>query len=214
MKRIAVIGAGTLGVHIAHYLHQDDNMSFAGFYDDIQQKGTTTDYGAVIGSFNDIHSDFEKKVFDQLLIGVGYNNINARQQLYERFASDIPFATYVHPTAYVDPSAEIGFGTVVFPGCVFDRNALIRDNVLLNISCSIAHDTEVNSGCFLGPGVKLSGFVTVGKSCFLGVGTTVINNITVCDNVQTGGGTVVISNINESGVYVGVPSRLIKSVHT
>jgi len=212
MKRVAIIGAGVLGTHIAHYILQDSHLRLAGFYDDYQEKGTVVNKGVVLGAINNIEFDFKKNVFDQLLIGVGYNHLYVRQKLFEKFTPNIPFATYVHPSAYVDSSVTLGEGVVVFPGCVLDKDVKVGNNVLFNIGCFIAHDSQVADNCFFGPGVVSAGFVSIGMHCFLGINTSIINNIDICDKVRTGGGTVVVSDIKEPGLYIGTPAKLLKTL--
>ncbi|KAA5548326.1 NeuD/PglB/VioB family sugar acetyltransferase [Adhaeribacter rhizoryzae] len=212
MLTIAIIGAGVLGQHIAHYINQSNNFRAVGFYDDYQKPGAIISDLPVLGSTEAIDSGFKAKVFDELIMGIGYNHLLFRQQLYDHFKTHIPFATYISPFAYVDYSITIGQGVVILPGCVFDKNVQVENNIFFNIGCLISHDSVIKSNSFFAPGVKISGFVTVGERCFLGIGTTIINNVNLSSDIQTGGGTVVISDIDKPGLYAGTPAKYLKDL--
>jgi len=209
MIRVAIIGAGSHGQHIGHYLNQSGKFQVAGFYDDFQEKGSNTINGSILGNLQEVKQGFQEQAFDQLLIGVGYNHMHFRQQLFNRFTGSIPFATYVHATCYLDPTVSLGECVVVLPGCVLDRNVQVKNNVFFNIGCMVAHDTIIRENCFFAPAVKIAGFVEIESNCFLGIGTTILNHIRICAKTNTGGNCTITKNINKPGTYVGTPARLI-----
>ena len=210
MNRLAIIGAGDLGQQIAHHATGSGRFEVAGFFDDFKPEGAKTEQGSVLGCVDRTETLYRDGRFDSLIIGIGYKHFSYRRACFERYSPGIPFATLVHPSGYVDPSARIAAGSVLLPGCVLDKGVIIEANTLLNTGCTMAHDTTVGENCFLGPGVTLAGFVTIDSECFLGVGTTVIDGITIARNVQTGGGTVVTKDIDEPGLYVGVPAKMVR----
>lgn len=208
MTRVAVLGAGTLGQLLAHYTQVIDGLDVVGFLDDTCA-GEVRAGLPVLDGVARANAAYQAGHFDALIMGIGYHHLAARQAIYAALSATIPFASLVHPAAWIDPSATVGPGAVVYPGCVVDRGAHVGPNTLLNVGCVVAHDTSLGPHTFLGPGVHLAGFVTVGARCFLGVGTTVIDNITVDDDVQTGGGTVVIQDL-AAGLWVGNPARRVR----
>jgi len=207
MKRLAIIGAGELGQQIAQHVTQAGAYQVAGFFDDVAAANTATPRGLVLGPTTSVQSVFEHGVFDELLLGIGYKHLAARQSLYEALAAHIPFGRFVHPAAYIDPSATLGAGVFISPGCVLDLNAALGANTFLYASCLISHDSLIGAHSFLAPGVRLAGHVQVGSRCFLGIGTTIIDNCTLGSDVRTGGGTVVTRDLLAAGTYVGVPAR-------
>ena len=58
-------------------------------------------------------------------------------------------------------------------------------------------------------GAHLAGTIKVGKHVLVGAGAIIKNNIEICNNNIIGVGAAVIKNIEKSGIYVGVPARLI-----
>ncbi|WP_324675972.1 acetyltransferase [Hymenobacter sp. GOD-10R] len=207
MKRLAIIGAGELGQQIAQHVTQIGAYQVAGFFDDSIAVGRVTQHGLVLGPIHSARTAFEQGVFDELLLGIGYKHIAARQRLYEELAAHIVFGRFVHPSTYVDPSATLGAGVFISPGCVLDLNVTLEANTFLYANCLISHDSLIGAHSFLAPGVRLAGRVQIASRCFLGIGTTIIDNCTLGPDVRTGGGTVVTRDLLEAGIYVGAPAR-------
>lgn len=209
MKTLAIIGSGHLGQQIAHFAINDGHYNEVIFFDDFNEDDEVNGF-IIKGNTSLIENSFKKNVFDELIIGVGYNHMDARKRFHQKFILTIPFATIVHSSSIVDSTAILGPGTIVYPGSIIDANVIIKDNILINVGCAISHDTIIEPHCFLSPSVALAGFVHIGEQCVLGINSTVIDNIKIANNVQIGGGTVVIKNIEKSGLYVGNPARFIR----
>jgi sugar O-acyltransferase (sialic acid O-acetyltransferase NeuD family) len=210
MKRIAIVGSGHLGQQIAYHIHQDTQDKIIGFFDEYQKVGTIIKSIPVLGGNDDIVKQYESKVYDALIIAVGYKHMVFRSELYNRLKEQIPFYTFIHSSAIIDPSAIIGAGTIIYPGCLIDKDVEIGNNVLLNVSCTIAHDSIVGDNSFLSPRVAVAGFVNIGSSCIIGINSTIIDNINIVSQTQLGGGTVLIKSIENLGLYVGNPARFIR----
>lgn len=209
MKTLAIIGSGHLGQQIAHFAISDGHYSKVVFFDDFNEAEEVNGF-KIIGKTGSIEDSFNGKLFDDLIVGIGYNHMDVRKEFYEKFNLKIPFATIVHSSNIIDPTAIIGSGTILYPGSILDANVEIKDNIIINIGCLVSHDTIIHSHCFISPRVALAGFVNVGEKCVLGINSTIIDNIKIASNVQTGGGSVVIKNIEQPGLYVGNPLRFIK----
>lgn len=210
--RLGIIGAGDLGVQLAHLARRTGQYEPVAFYDDTRTPGTRVAGVLVAGGLDAIEAAGQPLPFDALIIAIGYRHLAFRQQLFERLRGRFRFATLVDPSAIVDPTCVVGEGAVVYPGCVLDMNAAVGANALLNVACVVAHDSSIGEGSFLSPAVKLAGFVRIAPSVSLGIGTTVIDNVRIATGVRTGAGAVVIDNLDEPGLYVGIPARWKKAV--
>lgn len=206
-QKLAIIGAGELGVQIANLASQGTNYDIFGFFDDIIKIGIKVDKYKVIGNTKEILYSYDKGEFDVIIIAIGYKYLKDRKRLYLELFERIPFATIIHPTCIIDPSAIIGSGVVLYQGCIIDKNVIIKDNVLINIAVVVSHDSCIGAHSFIAPRVVFSGFVQIMECCFLGTGTIVVDNITVSSNNYIGAGAVIINNIIEEGVYVGNPAK-------
>lgn len=204
MKKLAIIGAGLLGKLIFH--HASENYTLVGFYDD-NATGEN-----IIGKTENILTDYENGKFDEIIIGIGYAQMDSRVRVFELFKGKIPFANVIHSSAYVDKSVKLGEGIFILPRCVIDMESELGDNVLCNTGCVIAHHSKIDNHCFLGPSVSIAGLVDIKPACFIGVGSTIKNSITIGQRSIVGAGSVVIKDIEEYTVSVGVPSKVIKKL--
>lgn len=212
LDRLAIIGSGHLAQQIAHHAEADNKYQVVGFYDDFQEKGNLVKNGIILGKISSVLDDFQKDLFDFILIGIGYNFMDFRKEVFENFSSKVPFGKLIHSSCQIDPSAQIGVGSILYPGCIIDMNAIIGSNCLLNLGCTISHDSSVAPHSFLSPNVTIAGFVQLEESVNLGVSTTIIDNVKIHTKIKTGASTTVIRDINQSGLYVGTPAKKIKEL--
>ncbi|MGM4986963.1 acetyltransferase [Tardiphaga sp. 841_E9_N1_2] len=205
-RRIAIIGAGVLGRTLLAHIADFSDLRAIGFFDD--SITSNVDGLPTLGRLDAISSRYAAGDFDAVVMGIGYNHLQFRASLFASLGeASVPFATLIHPSAYVHATASIGSGAVLFPRCIVDAKSSVGSNSLLNTGCIIAHDTSVGDGCFLGPGVTIAGFVTTGSNCFIGTGTVIKDNITLSQGARTGAGAVVVSDVAAHTLVVGVPAR-------
>jgi sugar O-acyltransferase (sialic acid O-acetyltransferase NeuD family) len=211
MKRLAIVGAGELGKQILNLVLNDTKYDVYGYFDDFVEVGTTVSlHYKVVGKIKDIFSWHQYHSFDCLILAIGYNHMELRKDIFNKFSSRIPFATFIHSSCIVDPTAKFGTGTILYPGCIIDKNVEIKDNVLVNLGVVVSHDSIICSHCFIAPGVVLSGFVKINEVCFVGTGVVFINNVSICQNNIIGAGTLINRDVTEPGVYVGNPAKKIR----
>ena len=210
MKILGIIGAGHLGLQIAHFAINDGHYTKVVFFDDFATSSEIEGH-RILGKIADIPTSFKSNDFDELIVGIGYKHMDFRSEVYSKFVGKIPFGKIIHSSCWVDNTAKIESGAVIYPNTTIDANVTIGNNVLLNLGCTIAHDSVIGDHSFLSPQVAIAGFCTVGKKSIIGINSTVIDNIKIADETQLGGGTVVIKNIESAGTYVGNPARKLKN---
>jgi sugar O-acyltransferase (sialic acid O-acetyltransferase NeuD family) len=211
MKRLAIIGSGDLAKQIAHHAVNDEHYQVVGCFDDFLRKGEESNGLPILGNIDSIQDSYDKDLFDELIIGIGYKHMALRNDLFIRFENEIPFGTIIHSSCFIDKSVKVGKGTIIYPGCIIDMNTEIGNNCLIYNGCNIAHDSKVSNNTIFSPGVNIAGFCSIGAHVNLGIGTVISDNISITQKVRTGAGTVVVNSIVESGTYVGVPAKKIKS---
>ena len=210
MRNLLIAGSGDLAQLMAYHARYNGNYNVIGFLDDFKVKDTF-EYGLpIIGNIKDAEKLFKAKVFDELIIGIGYKHLKFRKSLFNQLVDIIPMANIIHSSGYIDKSVKIGTGNFILPGCTLDSGVEIGNNVVLNTGVTIAHDSKINSHIFVGPAVQIAGKVVIEEGCFIGIGSTIIDNIKINQDIQLGGGAVVINNLNEKGLYFGVPAKLKK----
>lgn len=193
MKKIVILGAGGHAHVIADIIKSEGNQLVAFLDDDLNQ----VDCAGPI-------SDYIKYPDCEFLIGIG--DADARESL-----SKLPLKwhTAIHSKAIVSNSVTIGGGTVVMPNAVINARTIVGKHCIINTGAIVEHDDSIGDYSHVSVGTNLGGAVSIGKKCWIGIGSTIKNNLSVCDNVCVGAGAVVVKSINISGVYVGVPAKML-----
>lgn len=133
-----------------------------------------------------------------------------RRRLFERMKQrGYRFASVVHPSAVVSPSASLGEGVQVLAGAVVQPGAALEDDVIVNTNASVDHDCQVGRHSHVGPGACLGGGVRVGERTHVGAGATVIQYRTIGAGVLIGAGSVVVRDLPDGTTAYGVPARIV-----
>lgn len=149
-----------------------------------------------------------------VIIAVGDNRL--RFQITGRIAAKYPekdgsdelFATAVHPSAIVSPSARIGKGTVVMAGAVIQPGAVIGSHCIVNTCAVVEHDCVIGDYSAVSPGAVLCGGVRVGEGVCIGAGATVIQCLEIGEWTMVGAGSVVVRNLPAFVKAYGNPCRI------
>lgn len=213
-RRIAILGAGELGMQALHYIlagaPQHSCDSIAGWIDDTKKPSTDIAGYPVIGNVADTAALFRDNAFDALFIAIGYNHPDFKLSLIEKFKAEIPMINIIAPHTYLDPSATLGCNVMLYPGAIIDKEAQIGDGVILNLGAIVSHNSTIGRCSFLAPRAVVAGFSQIGECSFMGAGSTVIDNISICPHTRLGAGAVAAADISRPGLYLGVPARLRK----
>ena len=119
----------------------------------------------------------------------------------------LDFASLIHATAYLAPTARVGRGTFVGAGAVVAPHAVVGDFTYVNRQVSIGHDVTLGGFGRTGPGAIVCGLAVVGDRFYLGAGSVVRDRVRICPDVFVGAGAAVVGDIVEPGTYVGIPAR-------
>lgn len=200
-KRLLIIGAGGHGRVVADVAEVSGEYSEIAFADDSEP--IIAPRFPIYGDCNWAYEHIGEYVF---IVAIG--NGSVRQRIVQRFKrAGAQFATLVHPSAVISPSAAIGEGSVIMPGVIVNADTRIGNHVILNTSCSVDHDCDIDDYVHISVGARLCGSVCVGESTWIGAGATVVNNVSVCGSCMIGAGAVVVKDILCEGTYKGIPAR-------
>lgn len=148
-----------------------------------------------------------------IIIGIGDNATRAR--LAARLTCT--FATAVHPSAVLSPSARIGDGTVVMAGAVLNAEAAVGRHCIVNTGASVDHECRLSDFVHLSPHATLCGRVCVGQGAWIGAGATVVPGVSIGRWARIGAGATVLTDIPDGATAVGTPATIIKlnsNMHT
>lgn len=145
-----------------------------------------------------------------MIVSIGVNRI--RKMIVERLRvnnSAIEFATAIHPSAVISPSAKIGEGTVVMAGAVVNADAVIGNHCIVNTGATVDHDCVVEDYCHVAPGANVSGGTHIGEGTWIGVGACVIQCLNIGKWSFIGAGSVVVKDVSDGVVAYGNPCKVI-----
>lgn len=141
------------------------------------------------------------------IISIG--NCKVRKMIVERLNCE--FATAIHPTAIISPTATIGEGTVVMQGAIIQAEVQIGKHCIINTKASIDHECVIGDYVHIAPGCTICGDVHVGEGTWIGVGTTIIQGVHVGKNCFIGAGSVIVKDIPENCKAYGITCKIVET---
>ncbi|MCP3739686.1 acetyltransferase [Rossellomorea sp. BNER] len=208
MKPIAIIGAGGHSRVIQDCIKAQGKYSVRAILDDRFPKLKEV-HGCIYADIDHARVLIEQEENLNFILAIGNNKVRNKFVLQLFKNSNISFATVIHPSAVISPSAKIGTGTVIMPNVVINADSKIGEHVILNTNCVIEHDNIIESYAHISPSATLTGTVHIGEGSHVGAGVTIIPNKKVGAWSTVGAGAVVIQNIPSNKLVVGVPAKLI-----
>jgi UDP-perosamine 4-acetyltransferase len=136
-----------------------------------------------------------------LVNGVGsVGSMAARAAVYRRgLDRGFRFATVVHSSAIVSPSARLGDGVQLMAGAIIQCDAAIGANSIVNTGACIDHDCRIGESVHIAPGATLSGLVTIGDRTHIGTAAAVIQGVSIGRDCLVAAGCVVTRDLPDNG---------------
>lgn len=205
--RVAIIGAGDLGVQFQHLIQSNSKINVMGWFDDTKPRLSIFKGLQVLGGIDEVISYRDQ--FDAVSVAIGYKHLTYKTKLLEYLnKSNIQLFSFIHHSAIIDKTAILEDGCFVYPGVIIDMNCHIGQGVILNNSVTISHDSTIGNSSFVAPGAVICGKVNIGNACFVGAGATIIDNTNLCNHVVLGAGATLIQSLSKAGTYLGCPAEL------
>lgn len=123
---------------------------------------------------------------------------------------ELYFDNVVHKNAYISPYATIGMGNFVGANSTIAPAVKLGDFNFINRNCSVGHHTLIGNSNKTGPGVTICSLCNIADKNALGANCTIVPELNIISEVEIGAGAVVTKDISESGLYVGVPAKLVQ----
>lgn len=142
-----------------------------------------------------------------LILGFG-GPLGQRRRTAATFGPDASWATVIHASAWVSPSAEIGPGAVVMAGVAVNAGARIGAHAIVNTHAVVEHDVRLGAGSHVAPGAIVGGGSTIGEEAMIGLGAAVRDHVSLGDRVVVGMGAVVVADLADDVTVMGVPARV------
>lgn len=140
----------------------------------------------------------------------GIGSPAVRRRIAARLGPEQPFATLVHPRAWLGRRVEVGAGSVLCAGVMATTDVRIGRHVLVNLGCTVGHDTMIEDFVTVNPLAAVSGNVSLGEGADVGTGASIVQGVRIGAWSVVGAGAVVARDLPPNVTAVGVPARAIK----
>lgn len=117
------------------------------------------------------------------------------------------WATVVHATAWISPTAHLAEGVFVSAGAVVNSGARVERHAIINTGAIIEHDVVVGEFAQVSPAATIGGAGRVGRDAYVGLGASVRDHVAIGDAATVGMGAVVVAGVPDGVVVVGNPAR-------
>ncbi|VAW74818.1 Serine acetyltransferase [hydrothermal vent metagenome] len=104
-------------------------------------------------------------------------------------------------------NTKVGKGLKLFHG----QALVINDNSIIGDYCTLRHSTTIGNKEL--PNGEFSKSPIIGNHVDIGSNVVIIGDIRIGDYVKIGAGSVVTKDLNNNGVYVGNPAKLLKALN-
>jgi sugar O-acyltransferase (sialic acid O-acetyltransferase NeuD family) len=149
-------------------------------------------------------SEFNPKKY-ALIVAVA--DSKDRYDIIQRLPKETQFFTFIHPTALLMEDVEIGEGSFIGAYSILTTNIKIGKHALLNRGNHIGHDCVIGDYFSAMPNAVVGGNVNIKDKVYIGSCSNIREKINISNDVIIGMNAAVVKNIEESGIYIGVPSK-------
>ncbi|WP_270526350.1 NeuD/PglB/VioB family sugar acetyltransferase [Longibaculum muris] len=205
MNDIYIVGASGFGREVAWLIEELETWNIAGFIDDNESiQNTIINNIPVIGN-----TDFLLDMKDNINVVIAIGNPYIREKIVQKLISKetICFPNIIAKDVRISKYVKMGIGNIICTGTILTTNISLGNFNHINLDCTVGHDVVLNDYITVYPSVNISGNVNIDDYSELGTGSKIIQGKTLAKSVVLGAGAVVVKNLEESGTYVGVPTK-------
>ncbi len=193
---LVIYGGGGHGKALIDLIRAIGSHSIAGIIDDGLEPGMEIMGVPVLGGADKLSSLSQDGIRQAINAVGGIGDVNRRIQVFKRLeAQAFVFPTLVHPSAWVESSADLRAGVQVFPHAYIGSEAQVGLGVIVNTSAVISHDCRLQDYVNIAPGALLAGNVSIGEGVLVGMGVTINLNVSVGAGAKIGNSAVVKTDV-------------------
>jgi len=198
---IIVYGGGGHGKSLIDLIRVLGVYRIYGIVDDRLERGTQIMGVPVLGG--------SEKLPDLITDGVhlaanavgGIGNIAVRVKVFQQLAEARFYCpALVHPTAFIEVTANISAGVQVMPHAYIGSQSMIGYGSIINTGAIISHDCILGDFVNISPGAILAGDVRVGSSALVGMGVTINLQAKIGSGARIGNSATVKTDVPDNGI--------------
>lgn len=217
MEKIIIIGGKGAAVVLAdQILHAIQNYSapyeLLGFAIDDASLGKTINDAPILCNINQLSKKYNGYKDVKYFFALYKPTImKERIQLFQNL--NLPFdkfTNFIHPSAYIAPSASMGTGNVICSNVTINNNARLGNFNTINGNVLYGHDTILGNNNIIAGSATISSEIEIGNGNFIGLNATLRDRIIIGDYNIIGMASTVLKDIGSNETHVGSPAKRIK----
>jgi sugar O-acyltransferase (sialic acid O-acetyltransferase NeuD family) len=157
---------------------------------------------------NDVAKPISEFNPEEYMMMVAVADSKDRFDIVQRLPKETQYFTFIHPSVQImDDNIEMGEGSFIGANSILTTNIKIGKHALLNRSNHIGHDCEIGDYFSAMPGAIVSGNVKIYDYVYMGTNSAIKEKLLIHSLSTIGMNSCVVKHIEESGIYVGVPTK-------
>jgi sugar O-acyltransferase (sialic acid O-acetyltransferase NeuD family) len=198
---IVIFGGGGHGKALIDLLRVLGTYRIVGIVDDGMDPGETLLGLPILGGSEQLAILYEQGVRQAINAVGGIGSVAVRINVFKRL-SEAGFVcpAVVHPTAFIEASAELSAGVQVFPQAYVGTQARLGFGSIVNSGAIVSHDCQLGETANISPGALLAGEVQIGDGALVGMGATINLRVKVGAGARIGNGATVKADVPAKGI--------------
>jgi len=207
-EKLIIVGAGEFAEIAHHYFTRWSPYEVVAFSAERNFIDKEKLFDLPVVPFEELEKLYNPEEY-KVFVAVTYTQLNrVRTKLFKKAKEKgFSFATFIHPTVFVDDTTEIGENCFIFELNNIQYKVVVGNNVILWSKNHIGPRTIIKDNCFISSGVTVSGYCEIGENCFLGVNSCIADYKKIAKDCIIGAGAVVLKDTEAEKVYVGNPAK-------
>jgi sugar O-acyltransferase (sialic acid O-acetyltransferase NeuD family) len=198
---ILIYGGGGHAKSVIDLIRAISGYPIAGIIDDALPVDSTILSVPVLGDSSKLEDLASRglKLAVNAVGGIGQPDV--RVKVFERLnQAGYSFPSFVHPRAFVEPSAKIANGVQILPLAYVGSDSQVGFGSIINYGAIVSHDCQLAEYVNLSPGATLAGGVIVGNRTQIGMRATVNLDLEVGSCVRIGNGATVKADVPDGQI--------------
>ncbi len=200
-QALIVYGGGGHGKALIDLIRTLGTYTVIGVLDDGLASGSQVMDVSILGGTEILETLKQRGVENAVNAVGGIGDMQSRVRVFEMLReAGYAFPTLVHPTAYIEESAELAEGVQVFPHAYVGSDVAIGFGAIVNTAAVVSHDCRIAEYANVAPGALLAGSVEIGAGTLIGMGATINLGVSIGAGARVGNSAVVKADVPANGI--------------